>query len=186
MNKLILLLSILAISISTVNAQEKLPIDISKSTIKWSCDYSFYFNGHYGIVTFQKGHFTKTNGKITGGTFTIDLNTITTQDMEEEGNKNLTAHLKDPDFFDVKKFPTATLEMKNVSYLETNKIRVEADLTIKGITKDVKFDATLNFDTKTMKTRFKIDRTRWGINYNSAVKDSAISDAIGFEVTIGI
>ena len=35
-----------------------------------------------------------------------------------------------------------------------------------------------------MKTRFKIDRKRWNVNYKSKFKDGAISDAIGFEVSI--
>ncbi|WP_420571157.1 YceI family protein [Kordia sp.] len=186
MNKLILLLSVLIVSISTINAQEQLPIDISKSEIKWSCDYSFYFNGHYGIVNFKEGHFLKSNGKITGGTFTIDLHTIITQDMEEEGNKNLTKHLKDPDFFDVSKYPTATLVLKSTRYHDATSFEAKADLTIKGITQEVKFQAKVDYETKTMTTKFKIDRTRWGINYNSTVKDSAISDAIGFEVILSL
>lgn len=167
-------------------AQETLPINTSKSEIKWSCDYSFYFSGHFGFVNFKEGYFLKNEGKIVGGNFTIDLHSIQATDMGEEGNKNLTAHLKDPDFFDVKVYPTATIVIQEVSYLESKKIRVRADLTIKGITETIKFDADLDFDAKTMKTRFKIDRTRWGINYNSKVKDSAISDAIGFEVLISL
>ncbi|WP_053002160.1 YceI family protein [Kordia jejudonensis] len=167
-------------------AQDVLPIDTKKSEIKWSCDYSFYFNGHYGFVKFKDGFFSKTNDKITGGSFTIDLHTLEATDMEEEGNKGLTEHLKDPDFFEVVKFPTATLVITRVNYLQSDKIRAEADLTIKGITQPVKFDATLDFANKTMKTKFKIDRTRWGITYNSEIKDSAISDAIGFDVTLSL
>ena len=37
-----------------------------------------------------------------------------------------------------------------------------------------------------MTTKFKIDRTLWGINYNSKLKDQAISDAIGFEVKLSL
>ena len=182
MKKLALLLAI--VCMFQTYAQEKLPIDLSKSEIKWSCDYSFYFNGHFGYVHFKEGHFLKHDGKLVGGSFTIDLNTIMATDMNEKGNKGLTEHLKDPDFFDVKKYPEATLKIQSIEYIETKKVRVRAELTIKGITEIVKFDADLDYENKTFKTRFKIDRTRWGINYNSAIKDSAISDAIGFEVVI--
>lgn len=185
MKNYILLCSFFVMSIA-MNAQEKLPIDIAKSSIKWSCDYSFYFSGHYGIVNFQEGHFVKTDGKITGGTFTIDLRTLEAQDMEKDGNEGLTKHLKDPDFFDVKKFPKATLVIKSTKYHDATHFQAEANLTIKGITKTVKFQAELNFENKTMKTRFKIDRTRWEINYNSKLKDNAISDAIGFEVLLSL
>ncbi|AXG68860.1 hypothetical protein KORDIASMS9_01077 [Kordia sp. SMS9] len=169
-----------------VSTSEKLPINTSKSDIKWSCDYSFYFNGHYGLVNFEEGYFTKTDGKISGGSFVIDLNTIRATDMEAEGNESLTKHLKDPDFFDVKRFPKATLVITDITYHDATHFEAKADMTIKGVTEPVKFQAELDFATKTMTTKFKIDRTRWGINYNSAIKDSAISDAVGFEVKLSL
>jgi len=181
-----LFLCIAFVAITQVYAQEQLAINTSKSEIKWSCDYSFYFNGHYGFVSFQEGHFIKTSDMITGGSFVIDLNTIQATDMEAEGNKNLSAHLKDPDFFDVKKYPKAKLVITKIKYHDATHFLAEADMTIKGITEPVKFQATLNFEEKTMTTKFKIDRTRWGITYNSTIKDSAISDAIGFEVKISL
>lgn len=180
------LIYIAFLAITQIQAQEQLPINTSKSEIKWSCDYSFYFNGHYGFVNFQEGYFIKTDDKISGGNFSIDLNTIQATDMEPKGNKSLTEHLKDPDFFDVKRFPKATLVITSVAYEDATHFRATADMTIKGITKPVKFRADLNFETKTMTTKFKIDRTRWGINYNSVIKDSAISDAVGFEVKLSL
>jgi len=190
--KQIILLAFTLFSIAFSNAQEKLfdqeklPINTAKSEIKWSCDYSFYFNGHFGFVKFKEGHFVKTDETITGGTFIIDLNTIMATDMEKDGNEGLTEHLKDPDFFDVKKYPTATLTITNTRYHDATHFEAKANMTIKGVTLPVKFQAEVNYETKTMTTKFKIDRTRWGINYNSKLKDSAISDAIGFEVTLSL
>jgi len=192
MKKYILLLAFVTSSIPFLNAQdelyqqEQLPISISKSDIKWSCDYSFYFSGHFGFVKFKEGYFTKADGKISGGTFTIDLHTLKATDMNTDGNKGLTDHLKDSDFFEVTKFPTAILVITSVSYHDATGFKAKADLTIKGITQPVEFQAELDFEKKTMKTKFKIDRTRWGINYNSKLKDKAISDAIGFEVTLSL
>ncbi len=184
MKKILMYIAFLAIV--HTQAQEQLPINTSKSEIKWSCDYSFYFNGHYGLVNFEEGYFTKTDGKISGGSFVIDLNTIRATDMDEEGNAGLTKHLKDPDFFEVKRFPKATLVITKVSYEDATHFWAEADMTIKGVTQLVKFKATLDFATKTMTTKFKIDRTRWGINYNNAIKDSAIAEAVGFEVKLSL
>jgi polyisoprenoid-binding protein YceI len=166
--------------------EEKLTINTSKSEIKWSCDYSFYFNGHYGFVNFEEGHFIKTDDKITGGSFVIDLNTIRATDMDEEGNEGLTKHLKDPDFFEVERFPKAALVIYNVTYEDATHFWADANMTIKGVTQPVRFKATLDFTAQTMTTKFKIDRTRWGITYNNAIKDSAISDAVGFEVKISL
>jgi hypothetical protein len=186
MKKQIILLVFALFSVAFSNAQEQLPIDTSKSEIKWSCDYSFYFNGHFGIVQFQEGYFIKKGDMITGGNFIIDLNTLLAKDMNEEGNQNLTEHLKDSDFFDVKKYPTATLVITNIQYHDATHFEAKADLTIKGITQPVKFQAEVDFVKAEMTTKFKIDRTLWGVTYNSKLKNEAISDAIGFEVKLSL
>ncbi|MEM6686975.1 MAG: YceI family protein [Bacteroidota bacterium] len=183
---LIALLIATQVTAQELQTEEQLPINTTKSEIKWSCDYSFYFNGHYGFVNFEEGHFVKTADKITGGSFVIDLNTIRATDMEAEGNAGLTKHLKDADFFDVPRFPKATLVINKVVYKDATHFEAYADMTIKGITQPIRFKAVLDFATKTMTTKFKIDRTRWGINYNNALKDSAISEAVGFEVKLSL
>ncbi len=176
-----------------LNAQNKELLDINTSTsaIKWSCDYAFYFGGHEGNINFKEGYFIKDpNGSITGGKFIIDMNTIRSTDMdEEEARVSLDDHLKNEDFFDVPNFPNATLEITRVKYHDGNHMKIFADLTIKGETVAINFQAEVDYENKELKTRFKIDRTRWGITYNSKevegkLKDGLISDAIGFEVAI--
>ncbi len=172
--------------LSTIsNAQEKLNIDVSKSSIKWIGELTFSFGGHDGYINFKEGYFIKTGDVITGGVFIIDMNSITNTDIKEkEGRDNLVDHLKNADFFDVKKYPTATLEITSVEYFKNNGARFYANMTIKGITKPIKFYSKLDYPNKTMKTRFKIDRQEWNINYQSRFKNSFISDAIGFDVMI--
>ena len=55
---------------SSLDTEEKLNIDVSKSQIKWSGEYAFYYGGHDGIINFKEGYFIKRNGAITGGTIT--------------------------------------------------------------------------------------------------------------------
>ena len=185
MKKIIIVL-ICSICISTLsNAQKKLPIDINESSIKWIGEYTFYFGGHEGLVNFKKGHFVKTKDVITGGEFIIDMNSFKNTDIKHLQSKNdLIKHLKDSDFFDVKKYPLAKLIITKVEYSDKTHARLEADLTIKEITKPINFSVEFNYDKKEMKTRFKIDRRKWGVNYKSKLRDYAISDAIGFEATI--
>lgn len=184
MRKIItLILTICSIHIS--NSQEKLPINIEKSTIKWIGELTFHFGGHDGYINFKEGHFIKTGDKITGGEFIIDMNSMTNSDIkQEEGKKNLVNHLKDHDFFDVKKHPLTKLIITKVTYSDETHARIEANLTLKGITKPINFNAEFNYQDKTMFTRFKIDRRKWNVYYTSKVKDYAISDALGFEVTV--
>ena len=113
------------------------------------------------------------------------MNSITNTDIEkEEGKLNLVNHLKDSDFFDVKKYPLGTLKITKVEYRDKISARMEADLTLKGITESINFQVTFNYEKKEMKTRFKIDRKKWNVNYESKFKDGAISDAIGFDISI--
>ncbi len=187
MKKLFLTFVISICFLSYVNAQEVLKINLSKSSVHWYGYYTFYFGGHDGTIDLKEGYFLKTNDKISGGTFIIDMSTIKSTDIENpKANKGLVNHLKDPDFFDVSKHPYATLSITKVEYNDSTHMRIEADMTIKGITKSINFRAEVNFKEKTMTTKFKIDRTRWGVNYNSRLKDNAISDAIGFEVKISL
>ncbi len=53
-------------------------------------------------------------------------------------------HLRSADFFDAAKFPTATFKSTKVEAAGTNKLAVTGDLTVKGITKPVTLDVTIN------------------------------------------
>lgn len=184
--KKIALTLLFAFSVSfVINAQEKLNIDIQKSSIKWIGEYTFYFGGHDGFVQFQEGFFVKTGDVITGGEFVIDMNSITNTDIDTKGaNKSLVDHLKDPDFFDVQKYPKAKLVITKVKYSDETHAKIYADHTLKSVTKPINFQAEFIYEEKEMKTRFKIDRRDWNVNYKSKLKDGAISDAIGLVVSI--
>ncbi len=169
------------------NAQEKLNINTSKSTIKWIGELTFHFGGHDGFIEFKEGYFIKTGDVITGGEFIIDMNSITNTDIKEKrGKDSLVKHLMEPDFFDVEKYPLAKLAITSVEYFEDNSMRIHANFTLKGITKPIRFNATPNYHEKSLSTKFKIDRKDWNVTYKSKFKNGAISDAIGFEVTINL
>ena len=185
MRKIIILFVSFVSFILNSNAQKKININTEQSTIKWTGELTFHFGGHDGYIKFKKGFFIKKGDKITGGEFIIDMNSMTNSDIkEQEGKDSLINHLKDPDFFDVEKFPLTSLLITKVEYSKNNEARIEAELTLKGITKPINFRANFDFDKKEMNTRFKIDRRKWNVNYTSKVKDYAISDALGFEVMI--
>lgn len=167
--------------------KQKLDINVASSELKWSGEYAFYFGGHHGTIDFKNGYFIKADDVIIGGEFIIDMTSIKCDDIENgEANESLVNHLKDPDFFDVKNHKEAKLKITKIQYHNPTEMKVYADLTIKGITLPVDFQAEVNFEKKQMKTRFKIDRMRWGVNYNSALRDGALSDGIGFEVTLNL
>jgi polyisoprenoid-binding protein YceI len=53
-------------------------------------------------------------------------------------------HLRSADFFDAEKFPTITFKSTSVKAAGKGKLKVSGDLTIKGITKPVVLDVTIN------------------------------------------
>ena len=187
MKKSILLLLMVLCTTSIVSAQEKLTINTTNSELKWFGEYTFYFGGHDGTIKFKEGYFIKTNDKITGGEFIIDMNSIINLDIKTaEANEGLVNHLKDPDFFDVKNFQTSKLVITKVIYHDATHMKIHADLTIKGKSLPINFQAEVDFKKEQLTTKFKIDRMRWDVSYNSKLKDSAISDAIGFKIKLSL
>lgn len=159
-------------------------VNIENSVIIWT---GYKLTGqHEGTITLKEGVLVFENEKLTGGEFTIDMTTINTTDLQGGAKNRLDGHLKDEDFFDVDKYKTAAMTFKNVkpngsSYL------IEADLTIKGITKNVAFEMNVSENTAT--SNLKIDRTQFNITYKSAslsnvLKDKAIYDEFDLNVNL--
>lgn len=171
-------------SVATTSAQTK-KIDTSKSTINWVGKK--VTGEHSGTVNFKDGAVVLKGTKLVGGTFTVDMTSMTATDLQGQSQGKLNGHLKSEDFFGTEKYPDATLVIKKIGTKATNIYSVVADLTIKGITKPVSFDMTVNGTTAT--SAFKVDRTKYDIKYNSAsifstIGDKAISDE--FELAIAL
>ena len=167
----------------------RVELDIENSIIKWEGSNLFKINKHNGTVKFKNGHVLKKYGNILSGEFIIEMESILNTDGKH--NEMLVNHLKDEDFFDVKKYPNAKLQISKVIYESNNSVSVIANLTIKGITREIQFNPEFKVIDKNevMVSKFTIDRTLWGINYESkgtlgAVKDDIISDTIEFEVIV--
>ena len=182
---------------STIKAQEVIKLTKDKSSIHWAGAHSFGFGKHDGTVDLKSGELTMKGGKVTGGEFTLDMNTIVNTDGDY--NEGLIDHLKSDDFFSTEQFPISKLIVTKVHYYDPNNtpgdpvvyFKVNADLVIKGISQPIEFDATTNDQHTEIKTRFKIDRTLWGIKYQSKgfaeyLKNNIISDAIEFEISLKI
>ncbi|MFY0600134.1 MAG: YceI family protein [Cyclobacteriaceae bacterium] len=167
-------------------------INIENSFIKWKGSNLFKINEHYGTVKFQSGlvHF-KGDSEVSGGEFLIDMKSIVNTDGKY--NEMLVWHLKNEDFFEVETFPTASLKIIAIEYSDRNNMTVNAELTIKGKTQPIEFKSVVEQvkDQFTIRSRFIIDRSKWGITFGSKdfiqdLSDDIISDAIEFEVEIAV
>ncbi len=164
-------------------------VDATKSTFKWTGKK--VTGSHWGYVKFSKGQLITNGNNITGGTFTVDMTTMDVQDIQGEYAGKLLGHLKSDDFFGVEKHAASTLVIKKATVKQGTTYDVVADLTIKGITSEVTFPATITKDatTLTAQAAFKINRTKYDIKYRSGsffsdLGDKAISDDFEVEVNI--
>ena len=120
-----------------------------------------------GYVYISKGELMIEKGQLVGGTVEVDMNTI--EDKDHRSDNNLVNHLKDPDFFDVKKFPFSTIAITRVESTNNENKTVTGNLTIKGITHPVTFPAKIEVKGGIVKANGKlvIDRTKWDVRYKS-------------------
>ena len=100
-------------------------------------------------------------------------------------------HLQSADYFDVKRFPFATIELSQVDSLTDNTVQITGYLTIKSVSRLVSFPATVSIQNGILNASAKltIDRTQWGLNYRSGkfyekFADQIVSDEMEFEIKI--
>lgn len=97
---------------------------------------------HFGYST-QLNRFNKTTGKIvldkeakTGEVdIVIDTKSVDTGSILDE-------HIQGEDFFDTAKYPTATFKSNRVVFEGDKPVKVEGNLTLKGVTKPVTLTVT--------------------------------------------
>lgn len=65
-------------------------------------------------------------------------------DSINTGNEQRDGHLKSPDFFDAASHPTMTFASRTVSVVSAHEMKVEGDLTIRGVTKPITLDVIYN------------------------------------------
>jgi len=173
-------------------------IDKENSKIEWTG--SKPTGKHTGTINLADGTVSVKDNALDTGKFTIDMNTITVTDLKAgDGKEDLEGHLKgtgsteaDFDhFFNVKKYPQANFEITK-AVTENGKTSVEGNLTMKGITKNVKFPATVTVNGNTVTVvsdPFTINRTLWNVNYGSKsvfdnLGDKFINDDIELKVSV--
>ena len=93
-------------------------------------------------------------------------------------NPKLTNHLKNPDFFDVRKHPEIrfeSVEMKPGK--ERNQGIMKAKLTMLGKTGEVTMPVLCTVEDSVVKltSDFKIDRTKWGMDYGQGKIDNDVA-----------
>jgi len=178
-------------------------VDAATSTVKWTGTHKGGLNPRFGVVK-AEGTVAVENNVVTGGKFTLDLNSLTTDeasvDPATSGGKkstDLDGHLKSADFFDVEKYPTSTFEITSVAAFDAAKDQsvlegatnvISGNLTIKDKTVNVTFPAkvTVTEGEVSLESKFTINRQDWGLTYGTEgdAKDWMISQEINIELNV--
>jgi len=149
-------------------------IDNAQSVVEWIGRN--LTGSHYGTINILSGSIPVKRGMPISASFTLDVDSIANHDLQDPALNNLlVAHLKSDDFFDVKKFPTASFEATSFKPRDGAKpgapnFQVTGRLTMKGVTHEITFPAviTLRDDGVIVaEAHFDFDRTQWNINYGS-------------------
>jgi polyisoprenoid-binding protein YceI len=180
---------------TAVEAGEATVLALSESTVKWTGKK--LTGEHFGKINISEGSLFVDGDQLSGGSFTIDMNTITVEDLTDAAqNKDLTDHLFSEDFFNVAQFNAANFEITGVEALAAadeagNTHTISGNLTIKGITQGISFPAKVDNNEAGINAsaKFNIDRTLWDIKFKSGkffpeLGDKVISDEIGIELNL--
>ena len=91
-------------------------------------------------------------------------------------DEKLTVHLKNPDFFDVKKYPTIKFESTKIEVAE-RKATITGKMTMLDKTVEVVIPTENELSDTSLKVvaEFKIDRTKWGMNYGKGKIDDEVA-----------
>ena len=125
--------------------------NLAKSVIYWTGRN--LFNHHHGSITLSNGAVELRNDKIVSTRFTVDMNSITCEDLKDSAmNAALIGHLKSNDFFDVSQHPSAEFVATAVDPLPactpgSNTHQVAGQFQLRA--------------------EFDFDRTLWGAVYGS-------------------
>ena len=142
-------------------------------------------SSHYGTLNLKNGEIEVKRGKLTGGSFVLDMNSINSTDLQGKAKESL-----DGDFFEVEKYPTAVYKITSVSSGSKKKgfnSTVNGQLTLKGKTANVSFPANIIVDkngVSLVSDKFSFNRQIFGVAYKATIKDVVIKDEIDLVVKI--
>lgn len=183
MRKLALAAALLPVLTAPAFAADTFEFDKSHTEIVWKVNHLGFstsigeFDEFDGTLILDQDN--PENSKLD---VTIQIGSI------DSGVPALDDHLKKDDFFDAANHPTATFKSTKVDVTGENTAKVTGDLTIRGTTKPVTLDVTLNglgahpfqdgVTVAGFSARTVIDRTEFGV--------SAYAPAVGAEVELVI
>jgi len=174
-------------------------VNLETSKVDWKAFHKGGFAPRWGTLAIKSGEVSLAGGELSAGDFVIDMQSLKVDpaSVTEKDKKytDLENHLKNADFFDVEKNPTAEFKITKVSNLETpakdavegaNKT-VSGNLTLKGKALNVTFPAKVAVvdGSVTLQAKFTVNRSDWDIRFGTSEADPA-EWMISKDIEIGV
>ncbi|MCL4508823.1 MAG: YceI family protein [Chloroflexi bacterium] len=148
-------------------------LDPSHTLVEFSAKHMVFttvkgrFSGFDGTIRIDESDITRSSVDVT-----IDATTIDTR-TEQRDN-----HLRSQDFLHVEAHPHITFKSTRIERLADDHLKVYGDLTIRGTTREVTLDTTINGRGKTpfgttiigFSAETSINRKDFGLNWNMALE----------------
>ncbi len=188
--KKIIMLAALAFVVFSFTHVTTYKVDTTASNIIWNAEK--VTGKHTGTVKIKNGNLQVDHGKLIGGSFEIDMNSITNIDLEGEWATKLVGHIKSDDFFGVDKYPTAKFVITRAIPQDTKgNYKIIGNLTIKEKTNEITFKANVAEagGSITATGDIVVDRSKFDVKYGSGsffdnLGDKTIYDEFGLKVSL--
>ena len=183
------LTTILSLAMSTMAfAQTNWKLDNSHSNVKFAVEHLAVSETEGNFKSFD-GTLVSKNADFTDAdiTFSVDVKSIDTD------NEMRDKHLQGDDFFNAEKYPQMKFKSSSFKKASGNKYILEGDLTIRDVTKKVKFDVVYRGTQKdpygNTKAGFKatgsIKRMEYGLKWNVMTEAiSVVADDVNIVVNL--
>jgi polyisoprenoid-binding protein YceI len=179
-------ITILLCSAYSTYAQDK-SLNLETSNIRW---YGEEITGkqHYGDLKFSSGNIQIKNEVVTNGSFIVNMNSLSVEDLSGGGKKRLEGHLRSTAFFGVSDHPQASLSISSMVEIDGNSQILDGQLTIKGVTHPINFSLTLTPENNASAI-LVFDRSKYDVRFRSGsffdeLGDKLILDEIKLEVAL--
>ncbi|MBK6882223.1 MAG: YceI family protein [Flavobacteriales bacterium] len=163
-------------------------VDVANSKVMWT-GTMLGIKSHHGTINLTEGKVSVQGGKLTAGSFTVDMTSMAPLDTNyaadgaKQGTRSmLIGHLQSPDFFDVADHPTATFEITGSDMTSAG-----GKLTVRGTSDEEKVtDIVITEENGMLKATGKIgfDRQKYGAKWASPMKDMVLNNVIELTVEL--
>ena len=185
--KKLILAALIAISSTSLFSQTKWNVDGTHSNVRFTVPHL--------VISEVEGSFKKFDGNMVSSkadftdaviNFNIDVNSINTD------NEMRDKHLKSDDFFNAAQYPTMRFKSTSFKKISGNKYVLSGNLTIRSVTRPVKFSVTYGGMAKdgygNLKAGFKaaavINRFDYGLKWNALTEAGGAT--VGKDITIDL